>query len=65
MCDVFSFFEFKACTCSFVKKNTKPADQLFFFMKMFLLYEDTVEIICKNQSNFQKPVVWKLTFRQF
>ena len=38
MCDIFSFFKLKVCTCSFGKKN--KTDQSFSLLKIFLLYDD-------------------------
>ena len=47
MCDIFSFFEVKVHTCSFGKE--KPTDQSFSLQKIFLLYDDRIEIKCKSR----------------
>ena len=48
MCDIFSFFKLKVCTCSFGKKN--KTDQSFSLLKIFLLYDDN-----GNQVSGQLP----------
>ena len=48
----FCFFEFKVRTSSFAKER-KGKWSIAFFTKMFLFYDDRIEVTCKNQSIFQ------------
>ena len=48
----------------FLWEDKKLTDQLF-YLKIFLLYEDRIEITCKNQSIYQITIVLEIAFKRF